>query len=113
MGLNTVAVFYNDHFHDIDSAAMAARIANAWAALMHDRKGSYSFGAGRFICQDHADHLQIVAVGRNTGERVTMDEASPEVLARLKDILRWHGYAVRDPGAKRADPPLSSTSSTD
>lgn len=109
MGYNTVAVIYNDHMGEIQK--QMPRLADAirgWLVRDNDALAT-CFESGLVVSQDHADDLQVVVVGRNTGARLTCEEASSEHLEALAEILQAHGYGVKGPSEKRALP-ASNTS---
>lgn len=100
MGHNTVVVLHNDFTRD-----WPKEMLEKMQMLGHDSTGG-RFGYGQVACQTHADDLMIVAVERYTGKRLTAhSEIDEKHLQAMSDILRAHGYAVRAPGAKRAEGP--------
>jgi len=98
MGYNTVVVLYNDQQGRWeDRLLLAAREVGFNGAPR-------CFGYGMVLSCDHADALQVVVVGRNTGKRISAtDQASQPDLDALSEVLRGHGYTVRKPGRKRGD----------
>lgn len=107
MGWNTVAVLYNDFSAEISQAM--PRLGAAMRAFSNHPRSSREeghFGCGQIISHDHADGAQVVVAGRNGGERLFYDlPASDWALNAAAEMLRWHGYAVRAPGEKRARAP--------
>lgn len=71
MGINTVAVLYNDMIHLMRSNSkigdeLAAAITHGWSSRDRLRFAKH-FTGGMVISQAHADYSQIVVVGRNSG----------------------------------------------
>lgn len=105
MGLNTVAVLYNDH-HDIfaSSGELGVRIAHAMRDYANrDRYPlGTNFGAGQVISQAHADYSQVVVVGKNTGKPIVeCGDLDHYALGQIADALRRHGWTVKPPAKKR------------
>lgn len=96
MGFNTVAVLYND-FNFAKEPDIGERIDRAmrgWSLRQRDNLAPW-FGAGMVVSQAHADHTQIVVVGRNTG--CPLHEAKDlewPVLEQMRDCLEANGYRV-------------------
>lgn len=92
MGYNTVAVLYNDMSQEISEAMPRlgqAMRAYGWKRSSVDR----NFGSGVVISQEHADWLQVVVAGRNTGWAIGRDEDVPdyvmEAVCRAIDAAGW------------------------
>ena len=101
MGYNTVAVLYNDQ-----TDRWGERIKSAALGVGFNGKPE-SFGYGVVVSCDHADGVQVVVVGRNTGRRLSpFHFASGGDLEALACILQAHGYGVRGPDEKRVRSPL-------
>jgi hypothetical protein len=101
MGLNTVAVLYNDHTDRIrDDGPLGQRIASAmmgWTSRSQDRSITH-FGAGMVVSQAHADYSQVVVVGRNSGRMLEeCDDLDWYALNQIEGALRRHGYTVQKP----------------
>jgi len=109
MGFNTVLIVLNDNLHmGTEDANLGERIQTAvrnwygqrrrmdlsfFARSSKGASGSY----GEVISCDHADGIQIVAVGGNTGWRLD-DPEIPDafVEAAIREIQR-RGYKVSKP----------------
>lgn len=113
MGWNSVAVLYNDHFGEIESAGpLGQRIADAMRDYHDSDRTCRNFGAGVVISQDHADGEQVVIVHANYGYRA--DEAEGlgwMALDQMQRCLERHGYKVARP--KRVKPPAALPPSED
>lgn len=108
MGFNTVAVLLNDFTHELErDGRYGARIAEAMRNVGHRREWlSASFGAGSCISQAHADHTQIVVVGRNTGKPLSeATDLDIWALEQMADALLRHGWRVKPPARKRRPSP--------
>jgi len=96
MGLNTVAVLYND-FNFERQPDLGRRIHDAmrsWSWRDRDHLATH-FGAGMVISQAHADYTQIVAVGRNTGKPISeANDLDLFALEQMKECMERHGYKV-------------------
>lgn len=99
MGINTVAVIYNDFTHELaKDGRYGSRIADAIRAMPSDDPSERSFGAGMVISQAHADHEQVTIVGRNSG--VAAEDAKDlgwAALQQMAECLERHGYKVTKP----------------
>lgn len=108
MGFNTVAVLLNDFTHDLarNGEHYGPRIAEAMRNVGNKRDSlSGYFGAGVCISQAHADHTQIVVVGRNTGKPLhEANDLDWFALDQLKETLERHGYTVKPPRKARKIP---------
>lgn len=98
MGLNSVAVLFNDFCGEIaNSGRLGQRISFAmqeWNPV--ERKGF--FGAGRVISRDHSDGYQVVIVHGNTGQVVQDANDLPDMpLRQMAECLIRHGWTARPP----------------
>src|ERR1700749_3861313 len=93
MGLNTIAVLYNDIAYQLPERMKEAVVQFRFGDQPHHER---SFGTGQVISCAHADHYQIVVVHGNTGW--TIDKA-PELPSYIQDqlaeSLRKHGWSVK------------------
>lgn len=109
MGYNTTVLLYNDHSNSWPEEIWTA--ANQWARHeMREKRRYYGdgrFGYGQVVACEHADHSQVCVVGQNWGRYLTSvtPVERPEDLRVLAEVLRGHGYSVKAPGEKRAQPP--------
>lgn len=111
MGYNTTVVLFNDMTHRWPVEIQHAE--TRWAR--HELRGRRSFdergyfGWGQIIASEHADHAQVCVTRANFGTYLTpiTPVERQEDLDALAEVLRGHGYAVRAPGEKRAQPPFS------
>jgi len=104
MGFNTVAVLLNDFTHELQrDGRYGERIAQAMRNCGHKREGlSTSFGAGSCISVAHADHTQIVVVGRNAGKPLSeATDLDIWALEQMADALLRHGWRVKPPVRKK------------
>lgn len=106
MGINTVAVLFNDQTDAFRRDGPLGRdIANAmtagWSLRGRDRLATW-FGSGQVVSQAHADYSQVVVVGRNTGKPISeCDDLDFYALDQIAEALRRHGWTVKPPAAKR------------
>jgi len=102
MGFNTVVVMMNDY-----TSAWPEDMVRAMQNIDNNHHSGH-FRGGKVIGTAHADHTQIAAVRRNTGNLLSaIDPVSQNDLDALSEILRGHGYTVRQPGRTRGEGPLS------
>lgn len=97
MGFNTVAVLYNDHWHEFaKDGPLGGRIANAMRNYPpRESVTECWFEAGEIVSQAHADYSQVVVVGRNTGQPLDKcDDLDWHAIDQLKAALERHGYRV-------------------
>jgi hypothetical protein len=109
MGLNTAALILNDALHTIErdpeigqkigmGIAMAHRSGGDIAA--HSSNGTH-IGAIQVLPSQHADYVQIVAIGGNCIRRLgTSGKWEPEDL--LRDLADQLGFTLRKRPAKAA-----------
>ena len=97
MGWNSVILVLNDCLHEIETdpqfgAKVHREIADGFGR--HECKRNYNaFGV---VCQSHADDVQIVSVGRNTGRRIRPGDKITDMEAwQLRRILENNGYRVQ------------------
>lgn len=109
MGLNTAALILNDALHAIESdAEIGDKIGTAVAMASH-RKGGGANARGHGVYLDaiqvlppqHADYVQIVAVGGNCIRSLGYSGRwEPEDL--LRDLAQQLGYSLRKLPSKKA-----------
>lgn len=94
MGINTVAVLFNDTAYQLPDRMKEAVVQFRYGDDYHYRF-ERNFGTGQVITAAHADTYQLVVVHGNTGW--TLDKA-PELpyyaQDQLADCLRKHGWRV-------------------
>ncbi|MCA1800167.1 MAG: hypothetical protein LC650_02620 [Actinobacteria bacterium] len=109
MGFNTVALLYNDHFHEIEKDPLAGRKL-VTAALQADREGHAERrgnlvlgarvpGIGEVLPPVHADGNQILSAGGNMmsllgvgyGSNAINDEGAVNL---LKQVAKRYGYRL-------------------
>lgn len=104
MGLNTVAVIFNDFTHEFEKdGPLGQRIARAMQSYgsQHDRLPVY-FGAGQVISMAHADYEQVVIAGRNGGQKVLdAKDVSYSALDQMAECLRRHGWTAKPPSRRK------------
>jgi hypothetical protein len=102
MGFNTIAVFLNDQTEDWPRG-----MVEAMNSVSYD-EGHGFFGTGQVLSCAHADEVQLVAVSRNTGQRLSHFEAIDQRnLDAMAEVMRAHGYTVKAPGQSRGKGPLT------
>lgn len=102
MGINTVAVLFNDMSHEIRTRddvgkRMADAMTSGWS-LRNREPLACDFRGGRVISQAHADYSQVVVVGRNHGKMLAeCDDLDSFALNQMADALQRHGWTVKAP----------------
>lgn len=97
MGWNSVLLVLNDCLTEIEQDTtfgqkVSNEIADSFGRYNCKRRYS-SFGV---VCQSHADDVQIVSVGRNTGRRILpSSEITEDEAWQLRRILENNGYRVQ------------------
>jgi len=115
MGLNTVAILYNDRIGDLaNDASVGKRIQSSmlhWSVRSKAPTG-LNFGYGAVVSQDHADYSQVVIIGQNRGVRAADAENVDWIaLEQMKQCLERHGYSVKKRRPrKKVDIPLAAVS---
>lgn len=103
MGLNTVAVLFNDHHGEIErnGGDLGKRIADAMRTYQRDSLRGW-FGAGRIISCSHADYDQVVIVGQNRGRLANdANDLSYGALDTMAECLRRHGRSAAPPKRRK------------
>lgn len=108
MGFNTAAIVLNDSLNSIaEDPEIGERIRQAVNSSWRDegditaRGHGIHIGAIRVLPPQHADYVQIVAIGRNTIRRLgTSGKWEPEDL--LRDLADQLGYSLRKKASKAA-----------
>lgn len=102
MGINTVAVLYNDMTNIMRSNGrvgeeLAAAMTSGWSLRTRDKLATH-FTGGMVISQAHADYSQIVVVGRNSGAMLAeCNDLDTFALNQMADALQRHGWTVKAP----------------
>lgn len=110
MGINTVAVLFNDQTDAFRRDGPLGRdIANAmttgWSMRDRDRLATW-FGPGRVVSQAHADYSQVVVCGHNGGAPIAeCNDLDFYALDQIADALRRHGWTVKPPAKKHQKKP--------
>lgn len=110
MGLNTVAVIYNDRLHEFETIPQQTgkRLATAVRDFgFGNGRGDGYFGAGKVVSVAHADYDQIVVVGQNGGRPISAaNDLSRMALDDMAACLRRHGWKATPPPkrARRSTP---------
>lgn len=98
MGFNTAMVVLNDHLHEIEkSQDFGQRVATA---IRYAGRGDRLYSSGFSVLPtQHADTMQICAIGGNTIRRLGFGSWSADNERLLRDLARDLGYRlVKLPG---------------
>lgn len=109
MGINTVAVLFNDQTNEFRrSGPLGERIADAmtagWSMRDRDRLATW-FGCGQVISQAHADYSQVVVVGQNGGCPISeCNKLDQYAITQIVAALVREGYSVKAPPRVKRKP---------
>lgn len=92
MGFNTAVVILNDHLHELEKdQKLGEKLAHAISMAGRDRLYTSGF---EVLPTQHADTMQIIAVGGNTIRRLGYSSWSADNERILKDLASDLGYRV-------------------
>jgi hypothetical protein len=97
MGLNTAAIILNDCLHELEQSPDAGEQI-AWAIRQGSRGDGRTHRGVTILPSQHADTVQIVAVGGNTIRSLGYGHWRDDDVALLKALAAQHGFnLVRKP----------------
>lgn len=103
MGLNTVAVLFNDCCFQMEQDEdLGKRMAYAVQNFSR-RSAEDHFRVGCVISSAHADYHQVVIVHGNTGSTARdAEDVSILALEEMADCLRRHGWIAKAPSKRKS-----------